>query len=1394
MVGDKDADALRALGGTTGLLLGLGVDADAGLIPAPSGALAAASIEAVEPNLPSAKADELAKQLASEQGSEDLAWLAEFEADRKTYADRGDRYGINILPPADSRSFLGLVWDTLHDKMLILLIVAAIVSLGIGIYQDVRVTGDPIEDSQNVHWVEGFAIIVAIAVITLVSSINDYQKEKQFRKLNAKKNNRRVRVTRGGQERLVSSNCILVGDIMHIEPGDIMCADAVVLSSSNLKCDESSVTGESDAIKKGRLEEAERATAERKNRRQRRRAELRNKRNEQRAQAHRLKDNKANEIESADFVEQSGVDADDSTDAEESPLEKADIKNSLGDLDFKHQQPLALPLEATEQRAKSRSRKQVDPFLISGSRVLEGVGRCVIVAVGEKSFNGRIIMSLRVKSEPTPLQAKLNGLAELIAKLGGAAGLLMLIVLIIKYAVQLGRHETDRDATSVVDSIVRIIISAVTVVVVAVPEGLPLAVTLALAVATSRMLKDNCFVRLLAACETMGNATTICSDKTGTLTQNRMTVVAGCIGDQYQFSSYPPGTSELQRRKARQPPADGLVTDMTGRAVPPEMAVVPTFLETETRRQRRLRDRRHRHHRRRKGRAAGASGYSSSSALTPVSDTTPSFSGISDISDYSDEDDDDLIIATAELAQEAPQAVLNLCYDAIAVNSTAFIPAEDVLADAGDASDDELLGGGSSTRAKSAPLWRRLLRRLRTRKSRSSNGVVDSSHEESRGESPSAPSNADKYSGSKTETALLSWSETLGAANYAQLRDKDVDQYVQVWPFSSERKSMSTLVRVRRREDGKVVWRLYVKGAPEMVIQSCRWIVDVDGAFQNQDQEEILNERQVSPPPPWSVSAIADEGERIANEGSPGTVHANIPQINLDHGSDNDDDGEIQESSRTPYLLSAHYTSARANGSEATDVGEEALIAASFPPNFAHNPAIPVLPLDDETLRDLRHTISDYASRALRTIGMAYRDFDTFDEASLAQLESDAEWRDEAGLVCLGIFAIEDPLREGVTDAVRRCQNAGITVRMVTGDNPLTARAIATQCGIFTPGMGGIILEGPKFRRLTPEQMEFIVPRLQVLARSSPEDKRMLVEWLRTHGEVVAVTGDGTNDGPALKAANVGFSMGIAGTEVAKEASSIVLLDDNFKSIVRACMWGRTVNDAVKKFLQFQITVNITAVLIAFVSSVADKEEKSVFTAVQLLWINLIMDSFAALALATDPPTDNLLDRHPEKPDAPLITFTMWKNIIGQSIFQVVVCFLTLYAADDIFHLHTVESSHDMLVLRTLVFNTFAWMQIFNEFNCRVLHNELNCFKGMQKNWFFMAIVLISVVGQIIIVQWGGVAFQTTALSGKYWAFSIVAGFLSLPIGLVFRLIPDQLIWWVLPFVPQDIYREPQSL
>ena len=292
----------------------------------------------------------------------------------------------------------------------------------------------------------------------------------------------------------------------------------------------------------------------------------------------------------------------------------------------------------------------------------------------------------------------------------------------------------------------------------------------------------------------------------------------------------------------------------------------------------------------------------------------------------------------------------------------------------------------------------------------------------------------------------------------------------------------------------------------------------------------------------------------------------------------------------------------------------------------------------------------------------------------------------------LGIFGIQDPLRPGVTEAVEQCQRAGVFVRRVTGDNIMTAKAIAQECGIYTPG--GIAIEGPKFRQLSTRQMNQIIPRLQVVARSSPDDKKILVSRLKSLGETVAVTGDGTNDAQALKSADVGFSMGVAGTEVAKEASDIILMDDNFASIVKAMSWGRAVNDAVKKFLQFQLTVNITAVLLTFVSAVANDNEESVLTAVQLLWVNLIMDTFAALALATDPPTPELLNRGPEPKSAPLINPTMWKMMIGQSIYQLVVTFVLNFAGMSIFGYST-DSQQDEL--ETVVFNTFVWMQIFNQ-------------------------------------------------------------------------------------------------
>ena len=316
-----------------------------------------------------------------------------------------------------------------------------------------------------------------------------------------------------------------------------------------------------------------------------------------------------------------------------------------------------------------------------------------------------------------------------------------------------------------------------------------------------------------------------------------------------------------------------------------------------------------------------------------------------------------------------------------------------------------------------------------------------------------------------------------------------------------------------------------------------------------------------------------------------------------------------------------------------------------------------------------------------------------------------------------------------------------------------------------------------------------------VLARSRPEDKYALVVGLRERGHVVAVTGDGTNDAPALSKADVGFAMNIAGTEVAKQAADILLLDDNFSSIVTAAKWGRNIYDAIKKFLQFQLTVNVVAVLTTFVSSVYLKE--SILSAVQMLWINLIMDTLAALALATEPPREELLQRKPHKKDEYIITPIMIKHILGQSVFQSIILLVIVFSGEYfLFELFRPlqQQPNSILIVQgreingynrklkdnqfsihfTYIFNIFVMLQFFNFLNCRMLLDELNIFKEIGKSTLLLIILVIIFVLQIIFITFCGAAIRVHSwgLGPAQWGLSIAFGLLSLLCRLVVRVLP----------------------
>lgn len=418
--------------------------------------------------------------------------------------------------------------------------------------------------------------------------------------------------------------------------------------------------------------------------------------------------------------------------------------------------------------------------------------------------------------------------------------------------------------------------------------------------------------------------------------------------------------------------------------------------------------------------------------------------------------------------------------------------------------------------------------------------------------------------------------------------------------------------------------------------------------------------------------------------------------------------------------------------------------------------------LDNESMLKFENIIQGMAASSLRCIALAYTK--VTDEEFGDEGDTNKIVVKDNGLTLLGLVGIKDPCRPGVKTAVEACQHAGVNVKMITGDNVFTAKAIAFECGILQPNQDTdeTVVEGEQFRNFTHEERLAKVEKISVMARSSPFDKLLMVQCLKQKGHVVAVTGDGTNDAPALKEADIGLSMGIQGTEVAKESSDIVILDDNFASIVTVINWGRCVYNNIQKFIQFQLTVNVAALVINFVAAVSAGEVP--LTAVQLLWVNLIMDTLGALALATEKPTKDLMDKEPVGRTKPLITNIMWRNLLSQALYQIVILLTLQFKGEIIFGVSSKVND-------TLIFNTFVLCQVFNEFNARKLEKK-NVFKGIFKSKLFLGIVGVTLVLQVVMVEFLKKFANTERLNWREWIVCIGFAAVSWPIGFVVKFIP----------------------
>ncbi len=412
--------------------------------------------------------------------------------------------------------------------------------------------------------------------------------------------------------------------------------------------------------------------------------------------------------------------------------------------------------------------------------------------------------------------------------------------------------------------------------------------------------------------------------------------------------------------------------------------------------------------------------------------------------------------------------------------------------------------------------------------------------------------------------------------------------------------------------------------------------------------------------------------------------------------------------------------------------------------------------LSEEDIKNYTANLMEYQNKAMRTLGLAYKFIDSNENNECEELVK------EGGMTFLGIVAISDPIRTDVPAAVGKCQSAGIKVKIVTGDTPGTATEIARQIGLWTPeDTDRNRITGTEFAALSDEEALERVLDLKVMSRARPMDKQRLVKLLQKKGAVVAVTGDGTNDAPALNHAQVGLSMG-TGTSVAKEASDITLLDDSFHSIATAVMWGRSLYKNIQRFIVFQLTINFVALISVLLGAFFGTSLP--LTVTQMLWVNLIMDTFAAMALASIPPSMDVMDEKPRKANDFIITKKMRTNILGVGTAFLVVLMTFIFRMNDM-------NEYELPMALTQFFTLFVMLQFWNLFNASVFGTNHSVFKDGRHAAGMLLVAAIILVGQIIIVEFGGKVFRTEPMSLNSWIVIIGASSLVLIIGEIGRFI-----------------------